>query len=98
MCVWRQPIVQVITTHVVHMALNRRNWLHATRRSQVVRKPIVGKIRGKATGEVVIPSRDPAAQVGDPRLIKPVFSKVFVGEDADAGEMIRIVSRSRSGS
>ena len=60
-----------------------------TRRSQIVRKLIVGKLRGKAAGEVVIPSCDPAAQVGDPRLIKPVFGKVLVGEDADAGEMIQ---------
>ena len=57
-------------------------------RSRVVRKLIVGKLRGETAGEVVIPSRDPAAQVGDPRRIKPVFSKVFVGKDADASEMI----------
>jgi hypothetical protein len=41
-----------------------------------VRKLIVGKLRSEAAGEVVIPSRNPAAQVGDPRLIKPVLSKV----------------------
>jgi hypothetical protein len=40
-------------------------------------------------GEIVIPSCDPVAQVGDPGLIKPVFSEVFVGEHVDASEMVR---------
>src|SRR5260370_41356747 len=32
---------------------------------------IGGKLRGETAGEIVIPSRHPSAQVGDPRLIKP---------------------------
>jgi hypothetical protein len=37
----------------------------------VVRKSIVGELHGETAGEIVIPSCDPAAQVGNPRLIKP---------------------------
>jgi hypothetical protein len=48
--------------------------------SQVVRKFIVGELRGETAGEIVIPSCDPAAQVGNPRFIKPVSGKVLVGE------------------
>ena len=57
--------------------------------SQVVRKFIVGELRGETAGEIVIPSCDPAAQVGNPRFIKPVSSKVLVGEDTNASEMVQ---------
>ena len=45
----------------------------------VVRKSIVGELHGETAGEIVIPSCDPAAQVGNPRFIKPVSGKVLVG-------------------
>jgi hypothetical protein len=51
--------------------------------SEVIRKFIFSALRSKTAGEIVIPSRDPAAKVGDRQLIKPVFSKVLVGEHAD---------------
>lgn len=56
--------------------------------SQVVRGFILGKVRGETESEVVIPACDPAAQIRDPRLVKPVFREVVVGEDADPGEMV----------
>jgi len=57
--------------------------------SQVVRKFIVGELCGETAGEIVIPSCDPAAQVGNPRFIKPVSGKILVGEDTNAGEMVQ---------
>ncbi len=56
--------------------------------SRVIRIFIVGKIRSETEGEVVIPAGDLTAQVGDLLLIKPVFSKVFIAEDADPGEVV----------
>ena len=56
--------------------------------SEVIGDFIVGKVRDETEGEVVVPACNPAAQVRDPALIKPVFSKVFVGEDADPSEMV----------
>jgi hypothetical protein len=47
--------------------------------SEVVRKFIVGELRGETAGEIVIPSCDPAARAGNPRFTKPVSSKVLVG-------------------
>ena len=57
--------------------------------SEVVRKFIVGELRGETAGEIVVPSCDPAAQVGNPRFIKPVSGKVLVGEDTNASEMVQ---------
>jgi hypothetical protein len=57
--------------------------------SEVIRKFIFSALRSKTAGEIVIPSRDPAAKVGDRQLIKPVFSKVLVGEHADTSEMVQ---------
>ena len=57
--------------------------------SEVVRKFIVGELRGETAGEIVVPSCDPAAQVGNPRFIKPVFREVLVGEDTNASEMVQ---------
>ena len=56
--------------------------------SEVIWSFIVGKVGGETEGEVVIPARDPVAQVRDPMPIKPVFGKICVGEDADPSEMI----------
>ena len=56
--------------------------------SEVIRNFIVGKFCGEAEGEVVIPPCDPVAQVRDAPLIKPVFSEIFVSEDADPSEMV----------
>jgi hypothetical protein len=64
--------VQAITTHFVSPGASNGAF-------------IIGKVRSQAEGEVVMPACDPAAQIRDPRLIKPI---AFVGEDADPGEVV----------
>ena len=44
---------------------------------------------GETASEVVLPFRNPSAQVSDPRFAESVFSEVVVGEDADAGEVVQ---------
>ena len=56
--------------------------------SEVIGNFIVDKVLDETEGEVIVPACNPAAQVRDPALIKPVFSKVFVGDDADPSEMV----------
>ena len=46
--------------------------------SQVVWGFILGKVCGETESEVVIPACDPAAQIRDPRFVKPVFREVVV--------------------
>lgn len=58
-------------------------------RSRIIPKLIVSMLRGETASEVVIPCRDPSAQVGDTRLIEPVLSKIFIGEYADTSEMVQ---------
>jgi hypothetical protein len=80
--------VQAIITHFVRPAQETKGALCRAWWSEVIWKFIVGKACCEAGGQVVVPACDPVAQVCDASLIKPVFSKVFVGEDADSGEMV----------
>ncbi len=45
--------------------------------------------RGETTSQIVIPSCDPPAKIGDLRFVKLVCGKVFVREDADASKMVQ---------
>jgi hypothetical protein len=64
-------------THIVHLAAGADFMSRAL--SQVARKFIVSELRGETAGEIVMPSCDPAAQVGNPQFTKPVSGKVPVG-------------------
>lgn len=83
-----QFAVQTITTHLFARLWNEESASCRVYWSLVIRNFIVVKVRDDTKGDVVIPARDPVAQICDRRLIKPVFSKILVGEDADPGEMV----------
>jgi hypothetical protein len=56
--------------------------------SQVIWK-FISTLRCETVSQIVVPSRNPPAKIGDFRFIKVVYGKVFVREDADATEMVQ---------
>jgi hypothetical protein len=56
--------------------------------SQVIWK-FISTLCCETASQVVVPSRNPPAKIGDFRFIKVVYGKVFVREDDDASEMVQ---------